>query len=103
MKSVVWTAEAKIRLREIQTYIGEHDPKAAQQVVRRLLEQSKTLGDLPLSGRQVPEFRQDDLRELLVRPYRLIYRVRDEQVQILTVKHYRQRLPKHANRLSDRH
>jgi plasmid stabilization system protein ParE len=41
----------------------------------------------------VPEYPDDDLRELLLRPYRIIYRQRDERVEVVTVMHYRQLLP----------
>ncbi|MBB6087879.1 plasmid stabilization system protein ParE [Wenzhouxiangella marina] len=33
------------------------------------------------------------MRELLSRPYRIIYRQRDEHVEVVTVMHYRQQLP----------
>jgi hypothetical protein len=32
MKAVVWTAEANTKLREIHTYIGEHDPKTTKHI-----------------------------------------------------------------------
>jgi toxin ParE1/3/4 len=41
----------------------------------------------------VPEYPEDDLREVLVRPYRLIFQVSPGRIDILTIKHYRQRLP----------
>ncbi len=37
-------------------------------------------------------FADDEVRELLERPYRIIYRVSAAGIEILTVKHYRQRL-----------
>jgi len=40
----------------------------------------------------LPGFVDDEVRELLGRPYRIVYRVTDATVEILTVKHYRQRL-----------
>ncbi|HED15791.1 MAG TPA: hypothetical protein ENI64_03065 [Gammaproteobacteria bacterium] len=46
-----------------------------------------------MSGRSVPDYPDDDLRELLERPYRIIYRVTEQQIEILTVMHYRQLLP----------
>lgn len=72
---VVWTDRAKQRLREIQEYIAQDAPRAAPQVVRRLVRRSRQLATLPRSGRMVPEYRHDDIRELLERPYRIIYLV----------------------------
>ncbi|MDB5985482.1 MAG: hypothetical protein JWR16_535 [Nevskia sp.] len=64
-------------------------------VVRRLVLRSRQLAMLPRSGRSVPEYQREDIRELLVRPYRIIYLVLPEQerIDVLTVRHYRQLLP----------
>lgn len=55
---------------------------------------------MPRSGRQIQEYARTDLREVLERPYRLIYRVTAERVEILTVMHYRQLLPRKTDVLS---
>ena len=44
------------------------------------------LGDFPLMGRIVPELR-DDRREVIEKPYRIIYRPTETQVEILAVVH----------------
>jgi plasmid stabilization system protein ParE len=51
-----------------------------------------TLAEPPWLGKPVREYPRSDLRELLEKPYRLIYRVRDDRIDVLSVKHYRQRL-----------
>lgn len=89
---VVWTAKALARLDELHDYIAEHSPANARAVVERLTAKAVTLALPPLIGRRVPEYRQDEIREILDRPFRLIYRVNDGRIEILTVKHYRQRL-----------
>jgi len=40
----------------------------------------------------VPEISRDDIRELIVPPYRLIYRIDADAVRILAVRHSAQRL-----------
>ncbi|MCP4494465.1 MAG: hypothetical protein GY820_45280 [Gammaproteobacteria bacterium] len=47
-----------------------------------------------MSGRKIASGYPFELRELLERPYRIIYRVKECQVEILTVNHYRQSLSK---------
>ncbi len=98
---VVWTDRAKLRLREIQEYIAAESPRIAPEVVRRLVTRSRQLATLPLSGRAVPEYRRDDIRELLERPYRIIYLVLpgQQRVDVLTVRHYRQLLPSDLTQL----
>ena len=63
-------------------------------MIARLLARSRQLESAVLSGREVPEYRREDIRELLERPYRIIYRYIPERVTILTVMHYRQLLPR---------
>jgi toxin ParE1/3/4 len=46
----------------------------------------------PRSGARLQAFVDDEVREVLERPYRIIYRVSAASIEILTVKHYRQRL-----------
>lgn len=40
---------------------------------------------VPLSGRVVPEFKREDVREVLVRTYRILYRITAREVQVITV------------------
>jgi toxin ParE1/3/4 len=96
---VYWTQEARARLLDIQTYIAQFSPKAARLVTARILKRSRRLASPPLEGRRVPEYPKADLREVLERPFRLIYLVKPDQVEIVTVKHYRQRLPRSAVKL----
>lgn len=90
---VYWSDRAKSRLREIQRTIAKDAPLRAEAMVERLVVRAGDLDAHPHIGRQVPEYEQNDLREVLERPYRIIYLVGDERIDILTVKHYRQRLP----------
>ncbi len=45
------------------------------------------LATFPFSGRMVPEFEQNDLRELIQRPYRIVYLAKEDVVTILRVVH----------------
>lgn len=47
----------------------------------------------------MPEYPREDLRELLERPYRIIYRITDARIEILSVMHYRQLMPRQAEAL----
>jgi len=90
---VYWTDQAKSRLRLIHEYIATDAPIVAKQVIDRLLIRSRQIGELPYSGRAVPEFQREDVRELLERPYRIIYRILPDRIDILSILHYRQLLP----------
>lgn len=90
---VFWSAKAKARLRQIHDYIAQDSPIRAKQVVDRLTSRSKKLAVEPRADRRVPEYQQDDLREVLERPFRIIFLVGLDRIDIITVAHYRQRLP----------
>ena len=90
---VYWTDKARTRLREIEQRIASESPLVASRVMQRILHRSRRIGELPHSGRRVPEFERDDIREILVRPYRIIYLLRVDGIDVLTVRHYRELLP----------
>lgn len=68
--------------------------RTRQQLQRWSSGCSTVLASSPII-RAVPDCRRVDLRELLERPYRVIYRITRERIEIVTIKHYRQRLPQH--------
>jgi toxin ParE1/3/4 len=57
------------------------------------------LNELPNSGRKVPEYQRNDVREILEKPYRIIYKIKSDQIDVLTVMHYRQILPADVSQL----
>lgn len=99
---VYWTSEARARLIEIQTYIARESPMVARDVVARILRRSRQLAVPPLLGRRLPEYPNADLREILERPFRIIYVVKPERIEIVTIKHYRQNLPRSPRHLLKR-
>ena len=56
-------------------------------VVRTVINQTRMLSRFPRSGRRVPEFDDENIRELLAYSYRVIYRIQDEEVLIAAVIH----------------
>jgi plasmid stabilization system protein ParE len=73
-------------------HIAVEHPVAALAWLERLLEQVASLATFPEAGRAVPEVGRDDLRELLVDPYRVICRRAHDRVEIVTLRHQRQEL-----------
>jgi toxin ParE1/3/4 len=81
---VRWTPQAADDLQAIYDFIGRDSPHYAQVVVEDLLTAIDQLERFPLMGRQVPERRREDLRELIKPPYRIVYRIGDV-ILILTI------------------
>ena len=96
---VHWTERAKHRLQLIHDHIAHDAPLVASQVIEELIRCSQQIGITPYAGRQVPEYRREDLREVLERPYRLIYRILSDRIDVITVMHYRQLLPSDLEKL----
>jgi toxin ParE1/3/4 len=86
---VVITRPAVTDLAEIVRYISRDNPRAAGQTGNRLIDVAESLSEMPLRGRIVPERRQRDCRELVVRPYRIVYRVNEGRrlVEVLRFWH----------------
>lgn len=87
MAHVIWSDRALERLEEIADDIARYAPGAASGLVRRIFRAGEQLEDFPLSGRVVPEFEDQNLRELIVGNYRVLYRVAGGAVTITTVQH----------------
>ena len=84
---VRWTSPAKRDLKRIYDYIAEDSVFYAKKVVEDIVSRSEILENLPEIGRMVPELGNPDIRELIVYSYRLVYRIKEGNVQILTIIH----------------
>jgi toxin ParE1/3/4 len=93
---VVWTAAAERDLRTIHRYIARDSPYYASVMVRRIRESSGQLARFPESGRVVPESRSRRHREIIVQPYRIVYRFTPDtnMVRIVRVIHGHRLLPR---------
>src|SRR3989344_2804835 len=79
---VVWTEEAQAHLDGIHRYIERDAPFYAKQVVDKLTRRSEQLIAHPRSGRIVPKYDNPELRELIVFPYRLVYRLKPDRMDV---------------------
>ena len=62
-------------------------------MIERLMHRAAQIPHAPRVGRKVPEFDRVDIREVFARPYRIIYRIHAGAIQVLSIMHFRQRLP----------
>lgn len=95
---VVWTRPALNDVVQVREYIAADSPRYARVVAERLFAVVERLVEFPLSGRIVPELGETSLREVISSPYRIVYRVRADRVEILTVVHSARRFPADALR-----
>ncbi len=83
--NINWTGEALDRLVEIETYISKDSTARAVKFVDDLIERASILSETPFAGRTVPEIGNPEIRELVHKKYRIVYRVKNTSIEILTV------------------
>jgi toxin ParE1/3/4 len=84
---VCWTDTAQAHLDAIYAYISNDSSEYALRMVDRLTRRSQQIADVPLSGRRVPEYDIDQIREVIEGPYRIIYHIKADQIDVLAVLH----------------
>ena len=87
MAEVRWTPQAADDLESITEFIAKDSPQYAQLFAIDALEIADRLSGFPLMGRIVPEVNDSALREILFGTYRIVYRIKPDRVEILTVYH----------------
>ncbi|MGH7378730.1 MAG: type II toxin-antitoxin system RelE/ParE family toxin [Candidatus Methylomirabilales bacterium] len=92
MAQVSWTSQALDDVEAICLFIARDAPRYAEVFADRVFRVTDRLARFPRSGRVVPEIGREDIREILVQSYRVIYRLLSDEVEILTVHHGARRL-----------
>ena len=89
---VIWSQPAKADLRSIHDFIAHDSPHYAKKVVQDIREKTDILERLPKVGRKVAELDDEQVRELALYSYRIIYEIKDKGVFVLAVAHKRRNL-----------
>jgi plasmid stabilization system protein ParE len=84
---VHWTDTAEGHLEGIYRYIAQDSPQYAKRMVDRTTRRSQQIAEFPFSGRRVPEYDIDQIREIIEGPYRIIYYIGQDQIDVLAVIH----------------
>ncbi|MBN1189322.1 MAG: type II toxin-antitoxin system RelE/ParE family toxin [Dehalococcoidales bacterium] len=84
---ILFTPAARRHFLEALFYIYEDNPSAAIQFRQKAEKVISRLREHPESGRHLPEFPDLSYREVIVKPYRFFYRVKDKSVWIVAVWH----------------
>ena len=82
---LVWTKEELLCLREVEEDISRDNSIAAANFVDKLISLAETIVDNPKKGRVVPELSLENIREILYGNYRIVYLVKKNSLEILTV------------------
>ena len=86
---VKWSVPARNDLKQIHDYIAKDSKYYARKVIQEIIAKTETLTELPEIDRIVPEISDQNIRELIVYSYRLIYEMSGAGVEILAIIHGR--------------
>jgi addiction module RelE/StbE family toxin len=87
MARVVWSSVARDDLKVLVSFIKTGSPGYAQTFGLHIQQRIAQLQQFPESGRKVPEDKRGMYRELIVGNYRIVYRVDEDTVTIVTLIH----------------
>lgn len=84
---ILWTDAALNQLEAIRDYLAQTSPEYARKIAERLLARSERIAVFPHSGRMVPEYEVDEVRQVIESSYRIIYFIKENQIEVLAVIH----------------
>jgi plasmid stabilization system protein ParE len=92
---LIWSPTARLDLKDIASFIAEDNRPAARLFVRNVIRAVERLADFPQSGRIVPEFSDPEIREIVRRPCRIVYRIdtANKAIEIVRIWHAARGLP----------
>ena len=87
MAQIRWPPQAADDLESIANFIAKDSPHYARLFVIDVVNAVDRLLEFPISGRMVPELKDKTIREMILGHYRIVYRIENETVHVLTVHH----------------
>ena len=85
--SIRWSPRAVSQLEEICQHIAKDSEQYACLFAKRVMAIVQSIPRFPQSGRMVPEYGRNDLREKLYGNYRIVYRLKDDTIEIVVITH----------------
>lgn len=86
-QQIRWSPRAVHHLEEICEYISQDSEYYASLFVKRLVNVVENIPLFPKSGRMVPEYGKEDLREKIYQNYRIVYRIKKEIIELVAIVH----------------
>jgi toxin ParE1/3/4 len=87
MVEIRWSLQAANELEEICIYFDKNSPQYANLFAFKVIESIQKLTTFPEIGRIVPEIENQNIRELFYKSYRIIYRIQQDCIEIVSIFH----------------
>ncbi len=84
---IIWSPRAASNLEDICEYIARDSKYYAALFAKRIIAIVKNIPEFPKSGRIVPEYNNENLREKIYKNYRIIYRVKRDLFETVAICH----------------
>ena len=92
MVEVRWSPKAADDYESLIKYYEKNAPKFAQTLAKQIIYIIENLDQFPKMGRMVPELQNEEIREIIYRNFRIIYRLKEEILEIVRIIHGSRRL-----------
>jgi toxin ParE1/3/4 len=91
---VIWTPLSQADLKSIHSHIAKDAPLDARKVTADIVTKTNATLSLPHDalGKKVPEINRDDVREIHIHAWRVIYQIQKDKKFVLTLFHRRREL-----------
>jgi addiction module RelE/StbE family toxin len=90
--SITWSTQARSDLQAIRDFIAHDSEHYAQLQIERLISRVERAVVMPSRGHPIHKFTESSLREVHEGAYRIIYGVLDDEFQVVTIVHMKQRV-----------
>ncbi|MBI4683711.1 MAG: type II toxin-antitoxin system RelE/ParE family toxin [Nitrospirae bacterium] len=84
---IKWSPRAASHFEGICDYIAKNSKYYAVLFAKRIISIIKTIPQFPRAGRIVPEYNDENLREKIYENYRIVYRIKEEVIEIVAICH----------------
>ncbi len=89
---IIWTPRARADLKAIYEHIAKDAPLNAKTVTQAIVHKTQKVLQIPLVGKKVVEVADDNLREISLYSWRILYYIQHDKVYVLTLVHKRRNL-----------
>lgn len=93
MAKLIWSPKAAADLEDICEYISKDSEYYARVFAQKVMLLAEMIAYFPMTGRVVPEYKREDIRERIFQRYRIVYRLKPGTVEIAAIVHGARLLP----------
>ncbi len=83
---IEWSPTSRLDFRDLILFISEGNSSAANHFRNKIINHVMQVAKFPESGRVVPEFQDENIREIIQKPYRIVYRINKKKILVEIVR-----------------